>query len=132
MDFFRDRYFHLKSNKYSGTVFHAFSVRMLLTHNPSLDSGPNFRWRYTILNKNEKSPGNQEGEDNHCYLSDTFYSGFFFFTTGGLRWSACMGRCDQWQSSRVIRYSPKRFTKHRYFMIQLGQCCHSPIMAVPR
>ena len=109
-----------------------FSIRVVLFHNPGLESGPNFRWQYTIINKNEKSPRNQEDNDNRCYLSDTFYSEFFFFTTGGLRWSACMSRCGQWQSSCVMRYPPKRFTKHRYFMIQLGQCCHSPIMAVPR
>ena len=109
-----------------------FSMRQLLSHNPGLENRPNFRWQYTLLNKNEKSLGNQEDEDNRCYLSDTFHSRFFFFTTGGLRWSACMGRCGQWQSSCVLRYSPKRFTKHRYLMIQLGQCCHSPIMAVPR
>ena len=108
------------------------SVRASLFHNLGLDSGPNSEWQDTLLNKNEKSPENQEDDDNRCYLFDTFYSEFFFFTTGGLRWSACMGRCGQWQSSCVMRYLPKRFTKHGYFMIQLGQCCHSPIMAVPR
>ena len=93
---------------------------------------PTFPMAGQASQQKREKPGNQEDDNNRCYLSDIFYSRFFFFTTGGLRWSAGMDRCGQWQSSCVLRYSPKRFTKHGYFMIQLGQCCHSPIMAVPR
>ena len=58
-------------------------------------STPKFPITGHFSQQKRESPRNQEDDDNRCYLSDKLYSRFFFFTTRGLRWSACMGKCGQ-------------------------------------